>query len=54
MANRPYGQAGRLINDYKITIGQGVDEVVYDVVFVPEPATMMLIALGGLILRKRS
>jgi hypothetical protein len=49
-ADRPYGQAGRLIKDYTLT----VEGTAYDVTFVPEPATMIILALGGLILRKRA
>jgi len=49
-ANRPYGQAGRLVKDYTIT----VDDTTYDVIFVPEPATIAILGLGVLCLvRKR-
>ncbi|MCE5341629.1 MAG: PEP-CTERM sorting domain-containing protein [Planctomycetaceae bacterium] len=49
-ANRPYGQAGRMIKDYTISVG----ETTYDVVFVPEPATIAILGLGAFcLIRKR-
>ncbi len=48
-ANRAYGQAGRLIRDFDITVGA----TTYDMTFVPEPATMSLLAIGGLALLRR-
>ncbi len=49
-ANRPYGQAGRMIKDYTISVG----DTTYDVTFVPEPATIAILGLGAFcLIRKR-
>lgn len=52
-ANRDYGWAGRMVRNYDLT----VDGTVYDMTFaaapVPEPATMCLLALGGLAMLRR-
>lgn len=53
-ANRPYGQAGRLINDYQITVGGTVYDMSFEAGTIPEPATICLLGLGALgLLRKR-
>jgi hypothetical protein len=52
-ANRPYGQAGRLINDYQITVGATVYDMSFEAGTVPEPATIALLGLGALSLLRR-
>jgi len=53
-ANRPYGQAGRLIRDFDVTVGATSYDMSFEAGVVPEPATMSLLALGGLaVLRRR-
>jgi hypothetical protein len=52
-ANRPYGQAGRLINDYQITVGGTVYNMSFEAGTIPEPATVCLLSLGALSLFRR-
>lgn len=47
-ANRPYGQAGRLINDYSVTVGATTYDMSFEAGVVPEPGTLALLTLGGL------
>ncbi len=47
-ANRPYGQAGRLINDYSVTVGATTYDMSFEAGVVPEPGTFVLLILGGL------
>lgn len=51
-ANRDYGWAGRLINDYQITVGSTVYDMTFEAGTVPEPATLALLGLGALLCRK--
>ena len=52
-ANRAYGQAGRLVKDYQITVGTTVYDMSFEAGVVPEPATLALLALGSLALIRR-
>jgi hypothetical protein len=52
-ANRAYGQAGRLIRNFDITVGSTAHDMSFAAGVVPEPATMSLLALGGLAVLKR-
>lgn len=54
-AERSYGQAGRLIKNYDITVGATAYDMSFEAGVVPEPATMCLLGLGALsfIRRKR-
>jgi hypothetical protein len=55
-ANRPYGQAGRMVKDYQITVGETVYNMTFEAGVVPEPGTALLMvcaAVGMLVLRRR-
>ena len=47
-ADRPYGQAGRLIKDYSITVGETTYDMTFEAGVIPEPGTMCLLGLGGI------
>jgi hypothetical protein len=42
-----------LCKDFFLTAGEGDGAAGLNVIFTPEPATLLLLALGGLFLRKK-
>jgi len=54
-AERPYGKGGKLIDNFVVDVFDPIAETTtsYDMTFTPEPATMSLLALGGLAMLKR-
>lgn len=52
-AERAYGQAGRMIRNYDISVGATSYDMTFAAGVVPEPATMCLFGLGGLFFRRR-
>lgn len=47
-ANRAYGQAGRLIKNYQLTVDGATYDMTFEAGVVPEPSTFALLAFGGL------
>jgi len=52
-AERPCGQAGRMIKNYDITVGAAAYDMTFEAGIVPEPATLSLLVLGATVLLRR-